>query len=410
MRSFSPSDAVTPENLIQDWAISTTEAWTNEVKAEWKRQRRCETLVRFRKQKKKKTANMILERDRLELEVKQRLAALREAVAQRSDDGIPTKSNKTRDTVCCLALESDALRNENLEMHQRLLQFKRLWSIIDEGLLEVTTQGLYLNGYNVYEASDRSRWVRQTEAGWRVSFPNGEPSFFFEPFLREEFDAMYKKCIEELLKPQHIDPAGTLFGWTVNYATNFRSFEDNYIVARARFSKRVRCSLDYVDGVITASDLNGLPLIVTSLGRERSAVSIQVLQKFEKDAHIMVCNMSGSPNFRYLFLLKREPHLLLDGTRTVAYTMAIVNSNANTRARSAEEPHSEVEWAHEGSNVLLVTEVDDNTVDVKFDFKASCQDDLHARFVCIQWAQFVSRWLQGVDPLALLASQDEYVL
>ncbi|KAG6943127.1 hypothetical protein JG687_00018690 [Phytophthora cactorum] len=389
-----------------------------EVKAEYKRQRRCETLVRFRVQKKKKFSNMRLERDRLELEVKQRLAALRAAEAKpRSDDDISTDSDQTRDAVCYLALESDALRTENLELHQKLQQHKRLWSIVDEGVLEVTSQGLYLNGYNVYEASDRSEWItqpRQNEAGWRVSFPNGEPSFFFEPFLREDFDAIYKECIDEfLLTHQYIAPAGTLFGWTVHYAPAVGSLKGNSVVARARFSRRVRSSLENVDGMVTAADLNSLPLIVTSLGwrnEHRSSVSIQVLQKFEKDAYIMVCNMPGSPNSRYLFLVRREPRVLQDGRRAVAYTTAIANSEANSRARSVEGTQNDVEWAREGSNVCQVTEVDDSTVDIKFDFKAACQDDLHARFVCIQWAQFVCRWLQGIDPLTLLDSQKEPTL
>ncbi|KAG3059103.1 hypothetical protein PI125_g25118 [Phytophthora idaei] len=295
MCSLVPSDAAIPDaSLFQDWAASTTEVWMQEVKAEYKRQRRCETLVRFRVQKKKKFSNMRLERDRLEQEVKQRLAALCAGEAKpRSDDDISTDSDQTRDAVCYLALESNALRTENLELHQKLQQHKRLWSIVDEGVLKVTNQGLYLNGYNVYEASDRSEWItqpRQNEAGWRVSFPNGESSFFFEPFLREDFDAIYKKCIDEfLLTHQYIASAGTLFGRTVHYAPAVRSLKGNSVVAQARFSRRVRCSLENVDGMVTGADLNSLPLIVTSLGwrnEHRSSVSIQVLQKFEKDAYI----------------------------------------------------------------------------------------------------------------------------
>lgn len=63
------------------------------------------------------------ERDRLEVEAKQRLAALH-AAARRN----PTEDVKTSNAVCRLALESDALRNEKLEIHQKLQQLKRLWS------------------------------------------------------------------------------------------------------------------------------------------------------------------------------------------------------------------------------------------------------------------------------------------
>lgn len=55
--NFSHTNSVTPDvadisTLIEDWATLTTDAWTKEVQQEWKRKQRCETLARFRVQKK----------------------------------------------------------------------------------------------------------------------------------------------------------------------------------------------------------------------------------------------------------------------------------------------------------------------------------------------------------------------
>lgn len=398
----SASGGPSPE--IQEWAAETTAAWTKEVKLEWKRMQRRETLLRFRVSKKQQSAEMRCERDQLEREVKRRLAALQESSVDKA-------GSDSTVAVYRLALESEALRNENVEMHQKLQQLKRLSSLVQERLMDANDSPTeHSVDVNVYKASQTSVWVscrQENEPGWRVYFPNGEPSFHFHQLTRDEFDAIYKASVEDefMAISQPVHPVGTLFSWTVYHAPLTRNPQDLTLVAHAKFSMRVWFSLDDVDGLVLRSDLKWLPLIVVPLGwndKRCEAVSTQVLQEFETDAYIMVCNIPGEIHLRYLQLVRRVSQRLQTGKRSVTYAMTIANSRANSRARAAEEPQLDVVWAHGGANVLIVTEVDGKTVDLTFEFKANARDELHARHLFIYWAQFVCRWSERIVPSRLI--------
>ncbi|KAL4106522.1 hypothetical protein PRIC1_004573 [Phytophthora ramorum] len=138
------------------------------------------------------------------------------------------------------------------------------------------------------------------------------------------------------------------------------------VIAHARFCLRARYSVKDVGGLVLQSDLNGLPLVVTPLwwdSEKRDAVSIQVLQGFETDAHVR---------------------------------HSIANLEGNARSCAVEGSQHDVERARDGSNLLAVTEIDESTVEIDFDLKAACQDELHAQYVCTRWAQFVCRWTQKI--------------
>ncbi|OWZ02874.1 hypothetical protein PHMEG_00025491 [Phytophthora megakarya] len=388
-------------SLVADWAVSTTEAWANEVKLEWKKKQRCETLSRFRTTKKKKFADLCRERDRLEIDVKRRLAAL-DAIANTSHG----QNSSVLSAFSRLALECDVLRNDNQETHQKLQQFKRTWSLLQEGLTGIqSSSGACSTPSNLYDASEKSQWVRVNEPGWRVHFPNNEPSFYFHPFTRQEFDTIYKDSIDEyMVKPQRIELVGSLFGWAVHHAPLTRRLADNTVFAHTKFSMRAGVSVGEVDELVLKADLKWLPLIVTPSNwsdRQRDAISTQVLQEFELDAYILVCNIPGDVHLRYLFLVRRHPHQLPNGKRATTYSMAIADSEANARSRLAAVEHNVV-WANEGSNLLTVTEVDEKTVDIKFEFKAACHDELHARNLFVYWTEFVCRWSERIVPPKLL--------
>lgn len=78
-------------------------------------------------------------------------------------------------------------------------------------------------GYlSVRDASMISHWVScavQDEPGWRVCFSRREPSFYFHPFSRPEFESSFEVCDRMLavnLPCSSIQ--GSLFGWTVRHA------------------------------------------------------------------------------------------------------------------------------------------------------------------------------------------------
>ncbi|KAL3667865.1 hypothetical protein V7S43_007415 [Phytophthora oleae] len=407
----SSATVIDPENnakLVEDWAASTTDAWTKEVRLEWRKKQRCATLVRFRVSKKKKFSDMCSKRDHLGILVKQRLATLKTTASIELEDKSSLKN--TRNEVCLLALENDALRTENREMYDKLQVLKRTWSLLHEALMGMSgVQNESSIASNLYEASEKSQWVshqRPNESGWRVFFPNCEPSFYFHPLTREEFDTIYQTSTDELqLRCEHVEPVGRLFSWTVHHAPSVGGISDSSRVACARFTLRAGCSLQDLDDLVLQSELKWLPLVVIPPSwntRHRDAVSSQVLQKFETDAYIMVSNIPGATHLRYLHLVRRLPRRSFDGRRSITYTMAIVDTCDNARSGVAEEPQLDVDWAKGGSNTLIVTEVDGETVDVEFEFIAACRDQLLVEQHYVYWAQFVCRWSERIFPPKLL--------
>ncbi|GMF16656.1 unnamed protein product [Phytophthora lilii] len=290
-----------------------------------------------------------------------------------------------------LALEGDALRTDNERLREKLLRYERLKSLTEEGLIEV---GIV----NVYQASKKSQRAPRPGAGWRVYFPDGEPSFYFFHLSRQEFDAAVKKSYDLFgADPPYIESVGTLLGWKVHNAPLKRDLESNSLVTHARFTIRINCSLDEANKSIVTQDLRSLPLIATPSNwsyNRRDEVCIQVLQEFEKDAYVMVCNVPGRVHCRFLFQFRRLLRILPNGKRSVSFIMRDANSTANKRSRAAEDPQPNVEWLREGGTFLKLTELDDSTIDLSYDHSASCHDEPHAQQLFIGWAQFLCRWSQ----------------
>ncbi|KAL4106515.1 hypothetical protein PRIC1_004566 [Phytophthora ramorum] len=259
-----------------------------------------------------------------------------------------------------------------------------------------------------------SRWTpaplttEQDEQGRRVHFVNGEPSFYFHPFTRSEYDAVLKRCDKTLaFEPPQIEVAGALFGWTVHHAPLTRRADDS-IVAHARFTRRVHCSLDDADKMLHTLDIDAWPLVFTPPtweSHQREQTCCQILQEFDTDAYVLVRDILGPLHFRYINLARRsltkeQP----DGRRMATYATVITDSEANARCRAAEQAELYIHWVQEGGTYIKFTEIDENTVDVSYDHWSSCHDELHARHLFVGWAQFAIQIQQWVVPSHLLTS------
>ncbi|KAG6958602.1 hypothetical protein JG688_00010437, partial [Phytophthora aleatoria] len=57
-------------------------------------------------------------------------------------------------------------------------------------------------------------------SGWRVHFPNGEPSFYFSPFTRSEYDLSFDVCGDRMASDLPFSSINCrLFGWNVCHAS-----------------------------------------------------------------------------------------------------------------------------------------------------------------------------------------------
>ncbi|KAL4158948.1 hypothetical protein PRNP1_004722 [Phytophthora ramorum] len=395
---------------LHAWADSTTKEWTQQAKAEVRRQHRCENMARLRTLRKQELAQIRSERERLEAQVKNYIAAMNSESLSTRTSAQDAPGAKLRHTVHGLVIESDSLRTEKMELIGKLRQRQHFQSIVqDAGLDGVPTADDDAHPHSVHTASEMSPWASSSsrcEGGWRVKFPNGEPSFHFHPFSRAEYDAVMKRIDDEFdARPPPIPVAGQLFGWTVYQAPLARRQEDGAVTGRARLSTRICCSIDQVDAVITPADLAEWPLFVTPPDwspKLRPSVCIKVLQSLAKDQHVMVCNIPGSVHMRYFQLARREKKLEANGERSLTFSIILADSEGNMRSRVAEGPQPDVKWVGDGGAFLKFTEVSETSVDVKCDSWAFCENETHARHFFIRWVEFACRWSQGITASKLL--------
>ncbi|KAL4158940.1 hypothetical protein PRNP1_004714 [Phytophthora ramorum] len=392
---MKPAEPSTP---IRDWAASTTASWTKEVKEEVRLQRRRECIARCRVRTKLELQQMHQERERLEQQVKQQLAALSEGVARRANDD--DQSAGISDEVCQLALESDALRTEALAIRNQLQQYNRCWSLVHEAAVDCGLSSEEpSSSLPVREASKASKWVSRPpldEAGWQVYFQDEATSFYFHPFTRKEFDDILQRCDDTLAHdPPRIEVAGSLFGWTVHRAPLTRRTGDGSLVSHVRFTTRVSCSMDALDASIIDTNLQSWPLVVTPPCwgyNERKQASCQVLQAFEADEYVIVHDFPGQPRYRYISLVRRLPGTSRFGERTITYAMVLADSKGNAQKHASDQRHHSIEWVKEGGTYVKFTETNVNTIDVRYDHWASCHDELHAQNLFVRWAESIIRW------------------
>ncbi|EEY64507.1 uncharacterized protein PITG_15744 [Phytophthora infestans T30-4] len=313
---------------LHDWADSKTKEWSKQIKAVMTRQQRCESMARLRVLKKSEFQQLQAERKLLESQVKKCLATMN----QEGDN-----SSELYRALHRLALECDALRTENVEMMKEIHSQERFQFLIQARAIGVIPEANDTSSPNVYTASKSSPWVpsSQHEDGWRVPFPNGSTS-------TRSLKLMY-------------------------HAPLTRRASDDSLVGHVRLSARVSCSFDQADAAVSPSELNWWPLVFTPPNwshSQRSSVSIQVLQSFAIDAHVLVCNIPGPVHTRYFQFANRQLKVEANGKRSFTCSLVLADSKENMRIRAAEEPQPGVEWIDEGGARIKFLEVDDNIIDV----------------------------------------------
>ncbi|ETM46290.1 hypothetical protein L914_08809 [Phytophthora nicotianae] len=248
--------------------------------------------------------------------------------------------------------------------------------------------------------------ARRDDDGWCVQLPNGAPSFYFSPFTWEEFDDILKNN-DVVYAERHPCTAtvGKILGWTVDYAPLVRNEAGTSFVAHARFTRRLRCSLDKAHRILPHLDKNVWPVLVTprSWGcAQIGSICYQPLQNFNENALIMVGNIPGEVHLRYIVLARHTREQRPDGRRVDKYILTVADSAANLRNRQAEGEQENVKWVLQGGTYMTITEVDESTIDVVFDQWAECLNEVHGRELYIDWIRFPVGMEQAVSPARLL--------
>lgn len=385
MTSISVQDFGALLPLDCDALLNDMPGWTPEDAKKYQREQHRATMVAFRLKKKQRGQKRKDEHRRLEKQMKQLAAEVRRASSN------PSSADATR-ALRELVVEKEDLKKQNRALREEITRHEHLQRVAQEG---------------VDGGSEKEEALLPTDgcSGWRVHFENGEPSFYFCPFTRKEFDTSMVHFDAELKSSSKaLVSVGTFLGWDVQRLPRTVSL-DGKSMARARFSKRIGCSLEEHLRVSVTKQKDLSPVVVTPLGwslRDRPAISTQVLQQFDQDSLLFLHNIPGDVHLRYLFQLRRTEWKLPDGRRKLQLSLAVVDSDANRRSREAEGKQDNVEWFTEGGLNVSLTEIDDKSIHVVSDHWVGCHSSLHAEYMLVQWAQFAVWWEQMTAPTNLL--------
>ncbi|OWZ07534.1 hypothetical protein PHMEG_00020059 [Phytophthora megakarya] len=391
LSSSSSTLLLSPVNCA-DVAQDISLVWASEDKKEQKRRLHRIEMVQFRRKKKAKQEGLREEYNRLQELVKHAATRVKNLAAMNNHGRGTTP---TAHTMRDLFVEIEDLRVQNVALRKEI--------------------GIHTNYLQVLEEAAASEDAQEEESilppsidelsSWRVRFPSGEPSFHFHPFTRDIFDVTMNSCYASLLtNPPNVSLGGDFLGWQVRHTTMSSTSEDHPLVAKSRFTKRICSSLLAVDEIMGKEDINTWPVIVTpmSWGVSLGRASTHILQEFDGNSLVLVRNVQGSVNLRYICFVQRHRWTERGEKRVITYTMTIADSPANRRNRWAEENDDEVQWITEGGAQLAIVEVDDGTVDVVYDHWGGCESALHAQYLFVQWAHYALRWEQMVVPSNLL--------
>ncbi|ETO75210.1 hypothetical protein F444_09172 [Phytophthora nicotianae P1976] len=367
------------------------ELYQSAMQEQTRREQQRRRMIRWRKQKKEKKLDMVEERRRLEKELQRRVLEARMAF-----DELTIRS--AAEAYRHVTVERAVLMSENVALKEAIEDKLKVKAQLERETQEFLDQ---------IRSNEPPVLARRDDDGWCVQLPNGAPSFYFSPFTWEEFDNILKNN-DVVYAERHPCTAtvGKILGWTVDYAPLVRNEAGTSFVAHARFTRRLRCSLDKAHRILPHLDKNVWPVLVTprSWGcAQTGSICYQPLQNFNENALIMVGNIPGEVHLRYIVLARHTREQRPDGKRVDKYIMAIADSEVNFRNRQAEGEQENVKWVLEGGLYMTITEVNENTIDVVFDQWSECLNEMHGRELYIDWIRFPVRIEQYVSPARLLS-------
>ncbi|GMF65389.1 unnamed protein product [Phytophthora lilii] len=317
---------------------TATKLWKSVMQEESRRDQQRRRMVKWRKQKKEKVADMNHERLRLEKELQLRLVE-----ARAKSDFVVKQSglNAFRHAM----MQSAALKSENLKLQEAIEEHYKFQTWVKREGHDVAP---HIFSVEVIPGYEKVKSQNHGNGRWRVFFPNGEPSFYFNPFSRKEFDDnLHRSDVEFAERHACSARIGKILGWTVDYSPRSRDVTGTAFIAHARFSRRIRCALDECEKILLHLDKNLWPVLVAprSWGRLRVCdICCQVLQSFDETTFVLACNIPGDVNLRYFALTQHTREKKPDGKRVDKYTMTIGDSESNSLEREAEGRQEDVKW------------------------------------------------------------------
>jgi len=205
-----------------------------------------------------------------------------------------------------------------------------------------------------------------------------------------------------------MEEVGSMFGWQVQRAPLVPHPTLKVLVARVRYTRRIRCAGGSANSTMEKLDADSWPVLTTpELWRQihSETVTSQVLQVVDEDTLVLARNTPERAlgvNVRYLNLVSRRRAQHADGRRSISYAMVVVTSEANKRSHEAEPECRDVHWVNDGGAYMTLSQIDEDLLEVVYDHCSGCMDEQHARRCLVDWGHIVIRWEQLVTPAKML--------
>ncbi|KAF1772443.1 hypothetical protein GQ600_9024 [Phytophthora cactorum] len=370
------------------WKLVDEAADDTEDKKQRKQRLHREEMVQFRLRKKLKETELRTQHGQLEQELQHSLAQykLHAMEGPHSHEGeVPKVQVELRELI----VQTEALRVENSTLRDAVASHNKL-----QQLIHLEASRLTKDEDGVLE--DRGR---------RVNFAEGQPSFHFHPFTKDECSTIVQRYDEAMTMTDANEfvTVGTLLGWKVERVPLVRHNNGKWMVTRVRFSKLIQCAARASSSTMETLEAASWPVLTTPelcprVHRE-NCVSLK-LQEVDADTVVIVSNtpqFSRGIHLRHLTMMHRRYGTDEEGRRMITYVMA------NKRSREAEQSRNEVLWVCEGAAYMTLSQVDDSTLQVTYDNCTGCKDELYAQSLLMEWGHEAIRWEQLVTPSRLLA-------
>ncbi|ETP27909.1 hypothetical protein F442_22808 [Phytophthora nicotianae P10297] len=301
---------------------------------------------------------MIREHQRLEETLRRGLAAAKHTLV-RDEEGQGLMVGILR-----LALQRERLSSQNTELRAALARHfefqKRLsntsFHVFNEDHSDSNDTGQERSHLGAMHSGNNPEY---RDGGWWVHFADNSPPFYFYPFSRDIVDKS-DPFDSKLTKHWPAEsPVGTFMGWNLHQTKLFR--DNNLPLLRVKLLKKSRCSIEDVYKVTCSQPKACRPTLAVPKNwglNQRYDVTLQVLQVFDQATHLIVDNIPGPINLRYLCVARKTQWELKGGKRKMCLSMVTVDSEDNQRRRAASPSTNEVEWLTEGGMVLTLTELD----------------------------------------------------
>ncbi|GMF16654.1 unnamed protein product [Phytophthora lilii] len=345
-------------------------------------------MVEFRVKKKEELNSLKSEHSRLERAMKHVVAYAQTQILHEDvwfRDGYHIKWKMLRQLI----ITTEVLRKQNTKFGIEIQRHEAFRDVVSAGYHSTgsTKKSILPGGEEV-----DGRWV---------SFIDGTPSFYFHPLSAENIrtapNPLDAECMVSLSEPSLTDK---FLGWSVSRDLNLSMNTQGSF--RARFTKRVQCSVDTAYKLVCDPGQNFRALLATPVDwsfHRYPDTTTQVLQEIGPNCRVMVQNISSPTILRYLFLERTEQNTLPDGRRKLGYSITVTDSIANKMSRNSK---ATVDWADKGWAYFTFTEVDEASVDVVYEQWASCENPAGASTFQLQWAEFLLQWEQTATPFSLL--------